>query len=51
MRIRAPESQSLRPRPGLKKRSIAMFEIVRKQALNPTVTLMEIAAPLVARKA
>ncbi len=28
-----------------------MFEIVRKQALNPTVTLMEIAAPLVARKA
>ena len=28
-----------------------MFEIVRKQALNPTVTLMEISAPLVARKA
>ena len=28
-----------------------MFEIVRKQALNPTVTLMEIAAPLIARKA
>ena len=28
-----------------------MFEIVKKKALNPTVTLMEIAAPLVARKA
>ena len=28
-----------------------MFEIVRKQALNPTVTLMDLAAPLVARKA
>ena len=28
-----------------------MFEIVRKKALNPTVTLMEIAAPLIARKA
>ncbi len=28
-----------------------MFRIVRKQVLNPTVTLMEIAAPLVARKA
>ena len=28
-----------------------MFEIVRKQALNPTVTLMDISAPLVARKA
>ena len=28
-----------------------MFEIVRKQALNPTVTQMEIAAPLIARKA
>ena len=28
-----------------------MFEILKKQELNPTVTLMEIAAPLVARKA
>ncbi len=28
-----------------------MFEIVRKKALNPTVTLMDIQAPLVARKA
>ena len=28
-----------------------MFEILKKQALNPTVTLMEIHAPLVARKA
>ena len=28
-----------------------MFEIIRKQALNPTVTRMEIAAPLIARKA
>ena len=28
-----------------------MFKIVKKQALNPTVTLMEIEAPLVAKKA
>lgn len=28
-----------------------MFEIVRKQVLNPTVTLMEISAPLIAKKA
>ena len=28
-----------------------MFEIVRKKALNPTVTLMDISAPLIARKA
>ena len=28
-----------------------MFEIVRKEILNPTVTLMEIAAPAVAKKA
>ena len=28
-----------------------MYEIVRKEALNPTVTLMEIRAPLVAKKA
>ncbi len=28
-----------------------MYEIVRKEALNPTVTLMEIKAPLVAKKA
>lgn len=28
-----------------------MFRIVRKQVLNPTVTLMEINAPLIARKA
>ncbi|MDD4797874.1 MAG: sulfide/dihydroorotate dehydrogenase-like FAD/NAD-binding protein [Eubacteriales bacterium] len=28
-----------------------MFEVVRKQALNPTVTLMEIRAPLIAKKA
>jgi len=28
-----------------------MFEIVRKKALNPTVTLMDIHAPLIARKA
>ncbi|MDO4356636.1 MAG: sulfide/dihydroorotate dehydrogenase-like FAD/NAD-binding protein [Clostridia bacterium] len=28
-----------------------MFEIVRKKALNPTVTLMDIQAPLIARKA
>ncbi|MBQ9870565.1 MAG: sulfide/dihydroorotate dehydrogenase-like FAD/NAD-binding protein [Eubacterium sp.] len=27
-----------------------MFKIVRKQSLNPTVTLMEVEAPLVARK-
>ena len=28
-----------------------MFKIVRKEVLNPTVTLMEIEAPLVAKKA
>ena len=28
-----------------------MYKIVRKKALNPTVTQMEIEAPLVARKA
>lgn len=28
-----------------------MYKIVRKQSLNPTVTLMEVEAPLVARKA
>ena len=28
-----------------------MFEILKKERLNPTVTLMEIAAPMVARKA
>ena len=28
-----------------------MFKIVRKEALNPTVTLMEIEAPMVAKKA
>lgn len=28
-----------------------MYKIVKKQALNPTVTLMEIEAPLIARKA
>ena len=28
-----------------------MYKIVRKESLNPTVTLMEIEAPLVARKA
>ena len=28
-----------------------MFEVVRRQVLNPTVTLLEIAAPLVAKKA
>lgn len=28
-----------------------MFKIVKKQELNPTVTLMEIEAPLVAKKA
>ena len=28
-----------------------MFKIVKKQELNPTVTLMSIEAPLVARKA
>ena len=30
---------------------IIMYKIVRKQVLNPTVTLMEIDAPMVARKA
>ena len=28
-----------------------MFEILKRQELNPTVTLLEIAAPMVARKA
>ena len=28
-----------------------MYKIVRKESLNPTVTLMEVEAPLVARKA
>ena len=28
-----------------------MFKIVRKKELNPTVTLMEVDAPFVARKA
>ena len=28
-----------------------MYEIIRKKELNPTVTLMEIKAPLVAKKA
>ena len=28
-----------------------MYEIIKKKSLNPTVTLMEIAAPMVARKA
>lgn len=28
-----------------------MYEILKKQRLNPTVTLMEINAPLVAKKA
>lgn len=28
-----------------------MFRIIRKEVLNPTVTLMEIDAPMVARKA
>ena len=32
-------------------RGISMYKIVRKKELNPTVTLMEIEAPLVARKA
>ena len=32
-------------------RGISMYKIVKKKELNPTVTLMEIEAPLVARKA
>ncbi len=28
-----------------------MYKIVKKRELNPTVTLMEVAAPFVARKA
>ena len=28
-----------------------MYKIVRRKELNPTVTLMEIEAPLIARKA
>ena len=28
-----------------------MYKIVRKESLNPTVTLMEIEAPFIARKA
>ena len=28
-----------------------MYKIIRKRSLNPTVTLMEIYAPLVAKKA
>ena len=28
-----------------------MFEIVKKRELNPTVTLMEVSAPFIARKA
>ena len=28
-----------------------MFQIVRKKALNPTVTLMDIDAPFIAKKA
>ena len=28
-----------------------MYKIVRKECLNPTVTLMEVEAPLIARKA
>ena len=28
-----------------------MYKIVKKRALNPTVTLMEVDAPLIAKKA
>ena len=34
-----------------RKTAMSKFKIARKQALNPTVTLMEIEAPLIARKA
>ena len=34
-----------------KERGIGMYKIVKKQVLNPTVTRMEIEAPLVAKKA
>lgn len=36
---------------GVAERQDAMYKIVRKEALNPTVTMMEIEAPLVAAKA
>ena len=39
------------PPVGMQKGAYTMFEIVRKKALNPTVTLMDIHAPLIARKA
>jgi ferredoxin--NADP+ reductase len=35
----------------LGKEEIAMYRIIKKRTLNPTVTLMEVEAPLVARKA
>ena len=33
------------------KEGIEMYEILKKQSLNPTVTLMKIKAPMVAKKA
>src|SRR5690606_6245487 len=35
----------------MKVRSISMYKIVKKESLNSTVTLMEIDAPLIAKKA
>ena len=46
-RVRIPPT----PYPIFLKRSLGMYRIVRKESLNPTVTLMEVEAPLVARKA
>lgn len=36
---------------NLKEGIIDMYKIVKKESLNPTVTLMEIEAPLIAKKA
>ena len=42
---------SLIKNPNIRERRNSMYRIVRKEALRPTVTLYEIEAPLVAKKA
>ncbi len=50
-RVRIPPSPLAINQKIFKGRAFIMFKIITKKALNPTVTLMEIEAPLVARKA
>ena len=50
-RIRLPDPVRNGKKFYEKKKEFFMYKIVRKRELNPTVTQMEIEAPLVARKA